>query len=263
MKKRQVLLFFCVLLMVLASSSWATVHFDVDFETGYTNGGLVGQSGGVMGDGVDDVWLSGGVSSNLTTVQGTIALDTKAVETYRSGFGGANARMDTRINWASSEPILYQMSMYASEPASKGWTVITNHLSGQIQLAGGRNGSGNFEYWYQPSGSTTQYVDSGFALAEDTWYDVEFQISDGSPDKLDIWVGTGGSWTEVAPDLDFSPANSQMTNFWINPQGSGTANVMYFDNLYAGTGADAPFVPEPATMALLAIGGMIAVRRRK
>jgi len=252
------------------SLAGAAVVFDVDFETGYVPGGLVGQSGGIMGDGTDDVWLSGGASSNLTTVQSAVAMDTYAVETYRSGFGGAQARFAQRINYLAETKTVYSFAMYAGEDISKGDVYIINHLSGQRALGAGRSDNGFFRYAYQPAGSATQYVETAISIVPDAWYWVQFDIRDAGPtDKLDIWLWEEGhypmgGWTLVADDLDYAPGNGQQTTLSIDPQGSGIGYVMYFDAFFAATGDDAVFIPEPTSLALLmSLVGLIGLRRRR
>ena len=241
--------------VAMASTTW----LDVNFETGYVDGGLVGQSGGVM----SGSWLSGGGSDYLTTVESSVAQGSKAVETYRSGFGGAYAMLaNGGPDYSTPATTLFALDIMAPLSTSRAHFDYWNSGSGRLALAFGIDPGGVVYYNNSDTWVTTNAtVDIG------AWYHVEFQVTNPNPGSysnqtLDLFMNKigGGARQQIADNVSYAPWNGVNNSFNMTPQGSGDTDKMYVDNIQLLT--DVTFVPEPATIVILSIGALVGFGRR-
>lgn len=256
--KRMVCAVFLALLSFVAMAS--TTWFDVNFETGYSNNPLVGQSGGVLGGS----WLSGGASDYLTTVESSIAQGTKAVETYRSGFGGAYAMLaGGGPDYSTPATTLFALDIMVPLSTSRAHFDYWNSNSGRIALAFGIDPGGVVYY-----NNSDTWVTTNMTVELDAWYHVEFQVTNPNPGSyanqtLDLFINKIGTgvWQQIADNVSYAPWNGVNNSFAITPQGSGDVAKMYLDNIQILT--DVIFVPEPITLLLFSIGSLVLLRKHR
>lgn len=101
-------------------------------------------------------------------------------------------------------------------------------------------------------------VPSG-TLQTGVWYNVEY-VFDFDDQTVDVTVsdGTGivGSAADLALSASLSPGEAGTFSAYYNGTGDLTAPPMWFDDFYVNE------IPEPATLGLLAVGGLLMLRRR-
>jgi hypothetical protein len=102
-----------------------------------------------------------------------------------------------------------------------------------------------------------------------TWGNVQVPLvdvdGDGNADKASVDVGdnlpiTAGSyyWVQLDPD------SNDIMGKWNNGAAVDDGTLQYSDpsSIFVATGS-IEYVPEPATMAMLGLGGLVALRRRR
>ncbi|MCB9866235.1 MAG: PEP-CTERM sorting domain-containing protein [Phycisphaerales bacterium] len=162
-----------------------------------------------------------------------------------------------RVTTEAYDGIGSQALVLLDDPAATGWNV--RHLSGggspgnNVALAA----SGITGYYLKTStpGLTTRPgIDDGAAggtergvakpvIDDGAWHLYTWNFSD--PADWDSWVGASNGQID-GPTVTYDAV-------WISSATDQDATV-YFDYLYA---------PEPASLALLCLGGLVAVRRRR
>lgn len=165
-------------------------------------------------------------------------------------------------------------------PGIPGWTISRGP---SIELHRGVNG------WLPAEGS--QYLeldsdidgpggamngdDASFAIYQDistlpgVWYDLEFAFSPRpgvSDNVLEVWWG--GSLIDTIAASGVGLSNTQWTYYTYQVQASGTTTRLEFGDAGVSDSLgtfldDVRVVPEPASIAFLAIVGAIAVGRRR
>jgi hypothetical protein len=112
--------------------------------------------------------------------------------------------------------------------------------------------------WLQGSGGDSVVIsntETFLVVMRSTWADA------AGGDKLELWINPADTSALGAADSvvtgDFADTKDQ---FYPRMQGMGN---WYFDELAMGTNADDIAIPEPATMTLLGLGGLVALRRRR
>jgi len=139
---------------------------------------------------------------------------------------------------------------------------VANHDGNPKNFLGSYIIDGNdpWGYLWDPGGFQDRAEIPGGSLAEPGTYDftMTWDPTLGSKGRLTFGItgfGTG------SVDYSGDPIGSNITHFGImNPDVSGGNDVFAFDNL---TFTSANPIPEPASLALVSIGGLALLRRRR
>ena len=111
-------------------------------------------------------------------------------------------------------------------------------------------------------------------LAVDTWHHVDIVFNrsgselvdysgtqDMADDTIDLWVdGDIGVYGFTIVAVDWTTSDLDLAEFYVKG-GDDKVGFGIFDNMVVSSGANV--VPEPATMTMLALGGLAALRRRR
>lgn len=153
-------------------------------------------------------------------------------------------------------------------------TATGDYMEVNIQVSSGarqfRVGISDDDQFYIGN-STTQYaMKTGTAVKDTTYYVVlRFLTHAGTtPDEISANVyGPNDTVPLTEPTswmLTTSPAyNSVPVNFRVETGGAATPVFAEFDEFRLGNAWDGVAVPEPASMVLLALGGLLYSRRRR
>lgn len=271
--------------MAMSMSSYATTIAYWDFEDGVdgapftdTSGGAAGGSGGsadtVSGTlmrGWDNYWGPGWTSA---TADGTgLAMDN--VDNHQDGYVYEGPLM----TWSPSAWTI-EATVYLEEIA--GWeTLIGRDGSSQAESESdfylANNGiDDRFRINIDTVGGTRWILDGDYAVQTDTWYALA-AISDGT--TLSMWLDDGSGYAQIGA-LDItaqSVADNALPGSGLNwTFGRGwyggsfvdhidgkMDNVRFSDEALASEDLIANPIPEPATIALLGLGLLAFLRRKR
>jgi hypothetical protein len=266
MKQITVLTMAAMVLIASAGASAAPM-IDVDFS-GNSAGNLEGASAADSGTGLTGTWSKYQSSSyNYIEIEGSA----KELKVYRTHSGDYECQAEADVDSSLPEPITAD---------GEGFYVGLNirfegsgSADGGLQLFGGSDTlvagalGGNFV-----AGGAGP-VDSGQAVTLGTDYRLIAKFTDNAQndydDRIQLWIDATSESDSAAIDEYVTSEvvgwqNQKITKIGLGGLGalnSGKPTV-YVDDVLVGT-SFADVVPEPATMSLLAIGGLGALLRRK
>ena len=264
-----------VILATVAGVGAAPI-IEVDFSDNST-GDLVGQSATVSGDGLTGAWSKYQDSSyNKIEIEGA----DKELKVYRDNKKAWECRAEADVDSSLPAPITAD-----GEGFYLGFNIRfegDGMADGGVRLAAGSNEllvagalEGEFVAGSLHSGGLqyNQPLYSGQAVTAGTDYLLIAKFTDnesGYDDRIQLWIDPSSeSDTPVMDEM----VTSEITNWQgakITSIGIGDLDdlvnsepTVYVDNVRVGS-SFADVVPEPATMSLLAIGGLgVLIRRRK
>jgi hypothetical protein len=150
---------------------------------------------------------------------------------------------------------------------------VANADNGADVIIGSRNGSWNK---VQPGG-TARFFDHPYNIDDDTWHHIVYTgISTGVDTEVStFWI----DGNKISTDSNGSFGNLQVENTKMEIGGSDKFSEMWDglmddiaiwnevlsdeDIVALSNGADPQNIPEPASMALLALGGLLIAGRRR
>lgn len=253
-----------LLICGVASATTVTDNFD-----SYTDGDLNGQ--GSAGGGWDGAWYQDGTNDSLVVDSGSGLI----------GGSGTNKTRKSRRDLATAIPLTvgsptvwFSFDMKITYGGgSLGYSYDTGELLGYCSLGRhGKSGSaGNANYSIRDQVNDPYYTYSSTAVPGDQWLTIVLKLettaTDGVTDYT-FWVNPNLSLTEddpnqVAPILSgtVGALSTSITGVKMNGRYYETGNSDQFDNVRLSNDSS-PFVPEPTTIGLLAVGGLALLRRR-
>lgn len=144
----------------------------------------------------------------------------------------------------------------ASDMAMK-WRWSNNGIAQTVDVAAGTDYTLSLDVFNSATDATANdwgiYIKVNFMRADNSWIDL------GGTNTVEIAgydaaVETPGSWVTVSGAY-IAPAEAVAMTYRIIAQGNGGGGYLYADN--------ASVVPEPATLALLSIGSLTLLRRKR
>ena len=126
-----------------------------------------------------------------------------------------------------------------------------NVLAPNVILAGDTRGAAD-GFVFRSTAGPTWNIDAN--LNVQTWYDIKMELQ---PTDLVLWsykAHSSGTWIDNPAGAVAAPARMTFDYVFIEMYDDGNGGV-YLD--------DVKVLPEPATMALLGIGGLMVLRRRR
>ncbi len=204
-------------------------------------------------------WWNGFVYSNETDMT-TNGLENQ-YSAYIAGCQNNTSGNQYSIYYASSQDVI---SMSEATTVSGMW--LTNTSYAYLTMAQGDpygyskkfgGSDGNDQDWFKLT-ATGITADGNYVEKPVEFYLADFRSDDNSEDYIiDTWTWLDLSSLGDIIGLEFSFDSSDTSYGLVN-----TPTYFAFDN-FNGSPFDAPAVPEPATMALLASGAVMISRRMK
>ncbi len=239
------------------SSDGATVtHLDIDFSD-YTLGDVAGQMGAVSGAWVaPSTWFGTVVSAN-----GYVA-GTQSLEVYRTGSGRGYVPLDSGLSLAAADKIYMAVDLYSKDPSGNLDVMLSNGSPGTIANLGFGfqfNGTGNGLKFISDTTGGTLRTDTAFKPAEDTWYRIEFEITQSATAGVgtySVFISTqgGGTRTAVLTDQAYSFATATLPTLYVVPvsKSGSSSNATAINNVVLQSGlADFPVNPISGTAATI------------
>jgi hypothetical protein len=262
-----------VLIVGLAGSAQGLF---IDFDGLNTGVGLAGQtSSAVDGDGVslaDPTWQDGGGDGTVVDGDlGTAMSETSSSPYYLHG-GSFTKGIYLNVSgldaaggfWMST---LFQVS--AVVPGSSGhFGTVALYEGGSEKLNMGTETFNFADNQYRLTGGAIDSsktpdngISSGVAVDADTHLlAMQYDPSD-TGNELKIWVDPDFSALATAPDASGPAFAAELANIDSLALRGGGSAVALLDNIYLGN--NSPFIPEPASLALVGLGGLCLLARRK
>lgn len=150
---------------------------------------------------------------------------------YNGGGLGSTSNQDLFVRWGSNTNI----ALYA------------------VSQTGNTNTTYDLKYY---NGSS--FVDTGFDLADDTWYRVRLEWNTTNSSTQSLYVNDA---LVVSGQLIYGTIAAPSTLSFI--QWNTNNYAFSLDNIAFDTGTGAVAIPEPSALALVALAGAAALRRRR
>lgn len=235
-------------------------------------------AGNNSGLGLDGTWQAGGISvlSGSQTFFDLQVSGNRAVRTGGGNFNNAFISPGTTLtdeDLLGDTAILWFSALVVSDPGRRTYVALgTGNADGFDRIGGTggfgvgirvENGRAHAHGWdntgaVKPAGPT---VDDGTVLVvgKITW------APDGSNDKVELFLPTGiGLAQPVAPVSTMLRDFDQSAFDTISFAGGAAGSIPSVDEIRFGkTYRDVVPVPEPSSLALIAMGGLAMMRRRR
>lgn len=266
------LLAFCVsALASLTPLAGAVItNFSADFDT-YTLGSVSSQSGsGQVGAGG---WVVPATAlGNVTLSPDPIPqVGSQALGFSRpSGTSGLTAPLGTNLNISTSGLVYFAFDLY--KPADTGGGTFQLQSSARsfgVFINGGANSS------LEVNQDNTVRVNTGFSIATDTWYRLEFNITksgSGNTGNFDLFISSPAAARQLLLDnVAYAFNNSVQTIISANTIGTGATREMFAQNILLQSNLDDfPVNPIPeissgagVMLGLVFILAISGLRRRR
>jgi len=227
-----------------------------DFDD-LTLGAIAGQEG----------WFGPGTVQNTTVVSG------QAVTVTGGGFGHAgiwdppavatlqSLRFDIRLDKVIGDVPLADAANIQQTVLLRGPDANTNNQAYFVYKGAKNAGTPPGPKGFEIRGSSGTNISP--EAERDVWYTVlvDYDLAAGSWDVE--MLREGAAWWDPAAVTGWNNGNTNL--FYVEGGPSAANGNIHFDNFNeVGQTGDGPgAIPEPATMALIGLGGLVALRRRR